>query len=211
MAERTYNFADKICINLDQAVKTILGGHVSARDYPTKAEDHLDDEEKTLSARLMRVNHVGEVCAQALYQGQRLATKNTKLAQALNAAALEEVDHLAWTEQRIAELGGHTSYLNPVWYSGALVMGFIAGKCGDAWSLGFLAETEYQVTHHLEAYIQRLPKGDQRSFDILSVMREDELAHAEHATSQGARELPESVSKAMSLTADYMKKIAFYL
>ena len=211
MGDRSYSLVDQICIQLDLAVKTTFGGHVAARPYPTDAaEATLSPDEQQHSAALMRINHVGEVCAQALYQGQRLATRNQDLAQELSHAALEEIDHLAWTEQRLAELGTYSSYLNPFWYGGAFIMGFVAGKCGDDWSLGFVAETEYQVTYHLEG-VADLPAKDQRSFDILSTMRDDELAHADDAVSHGGRVLPDGIRSAMRITADTMKRIAYWV
>lgn len=159
----------------------------------------------------MRVNHVGEVCAQALYQGQALSSRNVGVRQALEKAANEETDHLAWTEQRISELGARKSLLNPLWYFGALSMGVMAGKLGDAWNLGFLAETERQVEAHLDRHLETLPAHDMKSRAIVAQMRLDEISHAETAMALGARELPPPAKLAMKLVARLMTRTAYYL
>jgi ubiquinone biosynthesis monooxygenase Coq7 len=157
----------------------------------------------------MRVNHVGEVCAQALYQGQSITSRSDSLRIELERAAQEEVDHLAWAERRIAELGGRKSLLNPFWYGGALAIGLLAGACGDRWSLGFLAETERQVGEHLGGHLSLLPEKDGRSREIVSRMRMDELSHAAAAVRLGAAELPLPVRLAMRGAARLMTGVAY--
>lgn len=163
------------------------------------------------SASLMRVNHSGEVCAQALYKGQALVAKNAELAADLNQAALEEQEHLNCCAERIQELQGRTSFLNPLWAAGAYGIGVMAGLCGDKISLGFLAETEFQVTQHLEGHINKLPPEDNRSREILSKMREDELRHATTAISAGGIKLPLVVRGLMAATAKIMTVTARYI
>ncbi len=157
----------------------------------------------------MRVNHCGEVCAQALYQGQALASDNEELKRALAHAAREEEDHLAWTEQRIAELGGRTSLLNPLWYAGSLAIGFAAGKAGDAWNLGFLKETERQVEAHLQGHLDRLTPQDARTRAVVEAMQRDEAQHARTAETLGARELPGFVRSAMRTVAKVMTRVSY--
>jgi ubiquinone biosynthesis monooxygenase Coq7 len=157
----------------------------------------------------MRVNHCGEVCAQALYQGQALASDNEQLKHALAQAAREEEDHLAWTDQRIAELGGRTSLLNPVWYAGSLAIGFAAGKAGDAWNLGFLKETERQVEAHLQGHLDRLTPRDARTRAVVEAMQRDEAQHARMAEALGARELPGLVRAAMRAVAKVMTRVSY--
>ena len=169
----------------------------------------MSEQERAHACGLMRVNHVGEVCAQALYQGQALTSRDPALRDALRGAADEETEHLAWTEQRIAELGGRKSLLNPLWYAGALSMGLIAGRLGDKWNLGFLAETERQVEAHLDSHLSDLPEQDLRSRDVVEQMRVDEIKHAETAVHLGAAELPEAVKKAMKFAAGIMTGTAY--
>lgn len=159
----------------------------------------------------MRINHVGEICAQALYQGQALACSNAVIRQSLDKAAAEEVEHLAWTAQRIEELGGRASYLNPLWYLGAVAIGVVAGKCGDAWSLGFLAETERQVGAHLDSHLGLLPESDAKSRAIVLRMRDDEIAHAEMAAALGGRELPLPIRHMMRFGAKVMTRTAYHV
>jgi len=170
----------------------------------------LSVRERAQSAALMRVNHVGEICAQALYQGQALTCIDSGIRQILEHAADEETEHLAWTERRIAELGGRKSLLNPLWYLGALSMGALAGKFGDAWSLGFLAETERQVEAHLDRHLTELPVQDLKSRAVVEQMRLDEIAHAETAIRLGARELPPPVKTVMKLVSRLMTRTAYY-
>lgn len=173
------------------------------------AEAELTAQERRDAAALMRVNHCGEICAQALYQGQALASQNEGLKQALGEAAREEADHLAWSEQRIAELGGRTSLLNPLWYAGSLAIGFAAGKAGDAWNLGFLQETERQVEAHLQRHLDRLAPRDAKTRAVVEVMQCDEAGHARTAESLGARELPSFVKAAMRAAARVMTSLSY--
>jgi ubiquinone biosynthesis monooxygenase Coq7 len=168
-------------------------------------------EERRHAAALMRVNHVGEVCAQALYQGQALTSRDPAIRQALEQAAWEETEHLNWTEKRIEELGGRKSLLNPLWYAGSLALGVFAGKCGDKWNLGFLAETERQVGAHLADHLNRLPPADDRSRAIVSQMAADEAEHAETAARLGGAELPAPVKQAMQLSSKLMTGTAYYV
>ena len=168
-------------------------------------------DQGSLVVGLMRVNHCGEVCAQALYQGQALTSRNRSVSESLRSAAFEETEHLAWTEHRIVELGGHKSLLNPLFYLGSLGLGLLAGALGDKWNLGFLAETERQVEAHLTSHLELLPEADMRSRAIVEQMRADEARHADMALGHGAAELPSSVKFAMKLAAKVMTKAAFRL
>jgi ubiquinone biosynthesis monooxygenase Coq7 len=171
----------------------------------------MTEEQRRLSASLMRVNHSGEICAQALYQGQALTARNPRAKAALEQAAREETEHLAWTEGRIEELGGRKSLLNPVWYAGSFALGALAGLAGDRWNLGFLAETERQVVTHLEGHLGRLPEEDARSRAIVEKMKEDEARHATSAVGHGAAELPEPAKAAMRLSSKVMTETAFWI
>ncbi|MBT4803943.1 MAG: 2-polyprenyl-3-methyl-6-methoxy-1,4-benzoquinone monooxygenase [Legionellales bacterium] len=206
---RNYSDIDHLIMHVDSMLKTVCGGNSGTRDYPViSSESNLTAAEVKQSIGLMRVNNVGEVCAQALYQGQALASTNIDLALKLQEASDEEIDHLAWTEQRLNELGGRLSYLNLFWYTGSFSLGYIAGVMGDKWSLGFLAETEYQVTYHLEDYMQKLPDADKRSYEVMQAMRDDEIKHAEMAIESGGVELPVWAKSAMQVTASIMKALA---
>jgi len=202
---------DRCITEFDKGLRTILGVHSSARPSPgnTVPEADLGEAERRHAARLMRVNHCGEVCAQALYQGQALASEG--LRDALDRAAREEADHLSWCERRIAELGGTLSVLNPVWYSGALALGFLAGKFGDDWNLGFLAETEHQVEHHLQGHLDRLDASDARTRAIVEQMKRDEAEHARTARRLGARELPAPAKGAMRVAARVMTSTSYWI
>ncbi len=169
----------------------------------------LSAEERHEAAALMRVNHCGEVCAQALYQGQSLASANPELKRALEQAAREEEDHLAWAEQRIEELGGRTSLLNPLWYAGSLAIGFAAGRLGDDWNLGFLKETEKQVERHLQGHLDRLSPADTRTRAVVAAMQRDEAGHARTAEILGARELPRYVKNGMAAVAKVMTSFSY--
>jgi len=200
---------DQLIIALDGGLRTVFASPHAARAYPASLpEASLSDAERAHAAALMRVNHVGEVCAQALYSGQALTTKNASVRAALQQAAAEETDHLAWCEQRLVELGGRKSLLNPLWYGGAFTMGLVAGALGDKWNLGFLAETERQVEAHLEGHLQQLPEADARSRAVVEQMKTDEARHAQTAVSYGAASLPVSVQRAMHLAADMMRVVA---
>ena len=202
---------DRLIIEFDKGLRTLAGVPGAARPTPGEAlaEPDLTAEERRDAAALMRVNHCGEVCAQALYQGQALASDNEQLKHALAQAAREEEDHLAWTDQRIAELGGRTSLLNPVWYAGSLAIGFAAGKAGDAWNLGFLKETERQVEAHLQGHLDRLTPRDVRTRAVVEAMQRDEAQHARTAEALGARELPGLVRAAMRAVAKVMTRVSY--
>lgn len=204
---------DDAIIAFDRLLRTVAGPAHATRPNPADAVDEgrLEDADRAHAAALMRVNHCGEVCAQALYQGQALASDNAELKRALEQAAREEEDHLAWTETRIAELGGRTSLLNPLWYAGALAIGFAAGKAGDAWNLGFLKETERQVEAHLQGHLDRLSPRDARTRAVIEVMQRDEVGHARTAEALGARELPWFVKSAMRLSARVMTTVSYRL
>lgn len=204
---------DRLIMEFDKVLRTLMASAATSRPVPGRAlpEPPLGGAEREHAAALMRVNHVGEICAQALYQGQSIMSGSSVLRAELEQAAREEVEHLAWTERRIAELGGRKSLLNPLWYGGALAIGLLAGACGDRWNLGFLAETERQVGAHLGAHLGRLPPADQKSCAIVSQMQTDELAHAATAVRLGAAELPLPVRFAMKAAARVMTGVAYYL
>lgn len=204
---------DQLILELDRALRTVLASARSVRPMPgvSQPEADLDVEQRRHVIGLMRVNHCGEICAQALYQGQALTSRDPAVRDALRGAADEETEHLAWTEQRISELGGHKSVLNPLLYLGSLTLGLAAGALGDKWNLGFLAETERQVEAHLDGHLLSLPAADARSRAIVDQMRLDEIQHAETAIHYGAAELPWPVKKAMKLAAKVMTKTAYHI
>ena len=213
------SLVDRWICGAEAALRTLSGGSRAERATPSPlppianapATPELSAEEKRLSGALMRVNHVGEVCAQALYQAQALATSNLELKSRMAQAAREEIDHLAWTEERLAELGDRPSLLNPLWYGGAFLIGLAAGRLGDRVSLGFVVETERQVEHHLESHLERLPAADLASRAIVSQMRSDEAAHAVAAREAGGVELPAPVRHAMRLAARVMTGTAHFV
>ncbi len=202
---------DQAIIELDRALRTLLAPARSVRPVPGAElpDVNLDEVQKRHVIGLMRVNHCGEICAQALYQGQALTSRDPEVRESLRGAAHEETEHLAWTEQRIAELGGHKSLLNPLWYAGSLGLGLLAGALGDKWNLGFLAETERQVEAHLDSHLSSLPEEDGRSRAIVDQMRLDEIQHAETAVRYGAAELPVAVRAAMKMVAKVMTGAAY--
>ncbi len=204
---------DRCIAGFDQGLRTLFGVQQTTRPVPGKdlPEGELGEAERRHAAALMRVNHCGEVCAQALYQGQALASKNESLRDALGQAAREEADHLAWCERRIAELGGRVSVLNPFWYAGSLAIGYAAGKLGDQWNLGFLAETEHQVERHLQGHLDRLSVKDARTRAIVEAMQHDEAGHADTARKLGARELPVPAKRAMQLSARVMTTASYWV
>lgn len=204
---------DRLIVEFDKALRTVFAPAPTLREMPGAdlAEAEMDAAQRKHTAALMRVNHCGEICAQALYQGQALVSRDPTIKLALGKAAQEETEHLAWTERRINELGGRKSLLNPLWYGGALAFGVLAGKFGDAWNLGFLAETERQVEAHLESHKQRLPEEDRRTWTILEQMRLDEVSHADTAVRLGARELPAPVKRLMWLASKAMTRTAYYV
>jgi 3-demethoxyubiquinol 3-hydroxylase len=202
---------DRAIEEFDRALRAVLGVHGAGRPSPagSAAEEGLTEAERTQAAALMRVNHAGEVCAQALYQGQALTARNPHNREALEHAALEEEDHLAWSEQRIRELGGRTSLLNPFWYAGALAAGAAAGALGDRWNLAFLAETERQVEDHLAGHLAQLSLADRKTRAVVEAMREDEARHRASAVALGAAELPGPVKLGMRAMAKVMTTIAY--
>ena len=214
MSTRHYSPLDQFICGLDQALHTILGP-AAAPSRPNPAADHAESElaaaERELAGRLMRVNHAGEISAQALYQGQALTARLPTVRDKMERAAAEENDHLAWTAERIRELDTHTSYLAPVWYAGSFAIGALAGIAGDKWSLGFVAETEHQVIRHLDAHLARLPKQDAKSQAILELMRTDEARHATTALAAGGATLPEPVRQFMALTSKAMTTTAYWI
>jgi ubiquinone biosynthesis monooxygenase Coq7 len=202
---------DQLIVEFDRALRTILAPARSMRPLPGAAlpDAELPAAQRSHVAGLMRVNHCGEICAQALYQGQALTSRDPTIHDALRSAADEETEHLAWTERRIAELGGRKSFLNPLWYLGSLSLGLLAGALGDKWSLGFLAETERQVEAHLNGHLRSLPEDDRRSRAIVDQMRLDEIQHAETAVRYGAVELPSPAKVAMKVMAKVMTGVAY--
>lgn len=204
---------DRCIIEFDRALRTLAGGAFVADPGPAAdaAEAELSEAERRHAAALMRVNHTGEVCAQALYSGQALTARNESVRGALTQAAREESDHLAWTAARVGELGGHTSRLNPIFYAGAFAMGALSGVLGDRWNLGFLAETERQVEGHLEAHLDRLPADDARSRAIVQRMKEDEARHASVAQRMGAAELPAPIRQVMKVASRLMTGSTYWI
>ncbi len=204
---------DSLIVAFDNGLRTLLAPAHSARPYPDArvAEANLGNEEKKLAAALMRVNHSGEICAQALYQGQALTARNPEARAALEQAAAEETDHLAWTAQRVEQLGGRLSVLNPLWYAGSFAIGAAAGLLGDKWNLGFLAETERQVEGHLDGHLDKLPADDAKSRAIVEQMKTDEARHAHSAITHGATELPQPIKVAMRAVSRVMTRTAFWV
>jgi len=214
MGQRTTGLADQFILRFDDALRTVFGepaGSGRANPAGTFAQSDLSSTEKAASICLMRVNHAGEVCAQALYQGQALTAHRDDTREQMQQASDEENDHLQWCRQRVHELGGYTSLLNPFWYAGAFAIGAGSGLLGDKWSLGFLAETEHQVVRHLEGHLQRLPANDQKSRAILEQMKIDEARHGNMATGAGGRKLPGPVKTLMTLASRVMTTIAYRL
>jgi len=212
MSSRHYTFADQVALGLDQALRTVFGKpKVTERSNPADdiPDANMDASQQQHVAGLMRVNHVGEVCAQALYQGQAMTAKLDTVRESMQRAADEENDHLAWCERRLDELGSHKSLLNPLWYTWSFGLGAAAGLAGDKWSLGFVAETEHQVVRHLDEHLGQLPSQDARSRAILEQMKEDESHHATTALEAGGAELPEPIKQAMKFTSKIMTTTAY--
>ncbi len=209
-----FNAADRLVMQLDQALRTLIPGSVQAA-RPSPAENlqdaELDKADRQHAAGLMRINHTGEVCAQALYQGQALTARLADVRESMDQAAAEEVDHLAWCEQRLQELDSRGSYFNTAWYAMSFGLGAAAGLAGDRWSLGFVAETEDQVCEHLRDHLDRLPPEDQKSRAVLSQMVIDEQAHGDSARAAGGAELPPPVKAGMQLMSRFMKGISYRL
>lgn len=214
MTTRHYTPVDALLIQVDQALRTVFGQPVKtvrpnpAANVPTIELPPVEQQE---AGRLMRVNHTGEVCAQALYQGQALTARLETVRDRMEQATIEENDHLAWCEERLKELGSHPSVLNPLFYTGAFMIGAAAGKAGDRWSLGFVAETEHQVVEHLNAHLHRLPVQDQPSRAILEQMKEDEARHATQALEAGGVRLPLPVRALMKGVAKVMTKTTYWV
>ena len=204
---------DILITEFDKGLRTLLAQPRSQRPHPDIdiADSEMTDAEKKHAGALMRVNHTGEVCAQALYSGQALTAKSVHTTAALQQAALEETEHLAWCESRIKQLGGRTSLLNPIFYAGSFSMGVIAGMLGDQWNLGFLAETEKQVGAHLASHLDKLPESDRKTREIIEQMQQDEAKHANAAVQQGAAELPAPAKFIMSKISKLMTTSAYYL
>jgi ubiquinone biosynthesis monooxygenase Coq7 len=203
---------DRFIIEFDTALRSVVGGANAQRPTPgseSGANLALDSEQRKHAAGLMRVNHVGEVCAQALYQSQKLVARNSEIKEMLDHSAQEELDHLAWCETRLKELGSHTSYLNPFWYAGSFAIGLAAGLAGDKWSLGFVVETEKQVENHLESHLKKLPEEDHRSRAIVDQMRIDEIEHGQAALHAGGVTLPEPIQKIMQAMSKVMTSTAY--
>jgi len=202
---------DRLILEFDRALRAVAGVVQASRPSPAQQvpETAVDDGQRGHAAALMRVNHVGEVCAQALYQGQALTARQPAAREALEQAAREEQDHLAWSAARIRELGGRPSLLNPLWYAGSFAIGALAGALGDRWNLAFLAETERQVEEHLTGHLESLPPDDQRTRAVVEAMRADEARHRASAVALGAAELPEPVRRAMRLSSKVMTTIAY--
>lgn len=214
MSQRHYNTADTLLLGIDQTLRTLFGQpKVTGRPNPAGGlnETELDQHQRDHTARLMRINHTGEVCAQGLYQGQALTARDPATRDSMEQSADEENDHLAWCEQRVEELGGRLSLLNPLWYAGSFAIGATAGVIGDKWSLGFVAETEKQVENHLQSHLDEISPADERSRAILEQMKTDEIEHGQKALAHGGAELPGPIKAAMQLTSRLMTKSVYYL
>jgi len=214
MKAKEFNPADQLILGLDQVLRTLFGRpQVTERTDPADAvpEADMSEQERDLAARLMRINHTGEVCAQALYQGQALTAKLPEVRHSMERAAQEENDHLDWCESRLKALDNRKSLLNPLWYAGSFMIGAAAGLAGDKWSLGFVAETEHQVEAHLDDHLARLPAQDLKSRAVVEQMKEDEIHHATVALEAGGATLPAPIKMAMKLTSKLMTKSVYYL
>ena len=209
----SHSFVDQLIIQADQALRTMLAPAASAAASPARGlpEPDLSAAERAHAAALMRVNHAGEVAAQALYQGQALTAKSEPVRAQMQAAAAEEGAHLAWSEARIRELGGRTSLASPLWYAGAFAMGALAGRLGDRWNLGFVMETERQVEQHLDLHLQQLPAADTKSRAIVEKMKSDEARHGREAERLGGVQLPLPIRLAMGATSKVMTRGAYYI
>lgn len=207
------NFFDRVICGFDNGLRTLFVEPVATRPLPslTQPEVVLSPEDKLLSARLMRVNHAGEVSAQALYQGQALTARTPQAQALLLDAAKEEQDHLAWCDSRLQTLGGHKSALNPIWYAGSFALGVASGVLGDKWNMAFLAETERQVEGHLAGHLDRLPVADSQSRAVVEQMREDEARHAQTAQDHGAAKMPEPIKQMMKLGSNVMTHTSFWV
>lgn len=214
MSARDYSPLDRTLIQLDQAVRTVFG-RPQTTERPNPAADieetELSESERKKIARLMRINHTGEVCAQALYQGQALTARKPEVQRTMERSALEENDHLDWCESRIEELGDRKSLLNPLWYASSFTLGALAGMAGDKWSLGFVVETERQVESHLDEHLAQIPKADQKTRAVIEEMKADEIHHADVARTAGGAPLPAPIKLAMSLTSKLMTRSVYWV
>jgi 3-demethoxyubiquinol 3-hydroxylase len=213
-SQRDYNLLDRLCLGIDQAVRALTdNAKTTGHAYPAENMEQppLNEQQRKQSAAFMRINHAGEICAQALYHGQGMVSCSSEVQYKMQQAAIEEGDHLAWCRQRLDELGSYTSYLNPLWYAGSFCIGMAAGILGDKWSLGFVAETERQVIKHLEGHCQVLASQDGRSYKILEQMEKDEAKHRDEAVAAGAHELPSIIKQGMAFTSKIMVKTAYWL
>jgi ubiquinone biosynthesis monooxygenase Coq7 len=211
MTLRVLSPLDCLLVDTQSALSTLAGKPLARRANPAAdtAEVELDPAERRHAAGLMRINHVGEVCAQGLYYGQAAVARDQQTREHLLEAAQEETDHLAWCGERLQELDSRPSLFNPLWYAGSYALGALAGLRGDGWNLGFVVETEHQVEAHLEEHLQTLPQADLRSREILKVMKADEARHADHAEQAGARILPQPIPRMMAAASDLMKAVAY--
>ena len=213
MISRALSPLDRLLVDAQNALVTVAGKPLARRPNPAgyTPDVELDATERRHAAGLMRINHVGEICAQGLYCGQAAVARDPQTREHLLEAAQEETDHLAWCGERLDELGSRPSLFNPLWYAGSYTLGALAGLRGDGWSLGFVVETEHQVEAHLEEHLQTLPEADLRSREILKVMKADEARHAEHAEQAGARLLPPPIPSLMAAASQLMKAVAYRL
>ncbi len=213
MTQRSLTLADRILIEAQRAGESVFGRPAAERPNPAADQGDLvlEDAERRHAAGLMRINHVGEVCAQALYSGQAAVARDEATRADLLAAAAEETDHLAWCADRLEELGSRPSLLNPLWYAGSYAIGVLAGLRGDGWNLGFVVETERQVEAHLEEHLRTLPEADLRSRAIVEQMKADEARHADHAEQAGAKVLPQPIPAVMAAASKLMKAVAYRL
>jgi ubiquinone biosynthesis monooxygenase Coq7 len=213
MTDRYLSPLDRFISVIDNGMRAIFSKHTASRQSPAEKieEENLISSAKKHSAGLMRVNHTGEICAQALYYGQAMVARSSHTKNTLLKAGEEETDHLAWCQERIIELDGHTSYLNPFWYTSSFILGLVVGAMSDKWSLGFVVETERQVERHLKKHLDLLPTNDFKSKQILETMKEDEMAHATIAMGAGAIELPEFVKNLMKVMSKIMTKVTYYI
>jgi len=214
--QRALSFVDKLIVSGDQALRTLVANAATAsRPSPADSEVApdlpLSTDQQQHVAGLMRVNHTGEVCAQALYQGQALTAKLPKVRAEMEQAAIEEIDHLVWCEQRLSQLGSHTSVLNPLFYAASFSLGALAGLAGDRWSLGFVAATEEQVCEHLQQHLTELPDQDQQSRAVLEQMLIDEQAHGSHALAAGGQVFPQQVKSVMTAISKLMTATSYRL
>lgn len=211
--QSSLGFMDSMIIQIDTGLRTLFAIPAAHRPNPAENETEIElsKTDADHSSALMRINHVGEVCAQALYAGQSLTGRSEDVREKMREAAAEEVDHLAWCAERIHELGSHTSYLNPLWFAGSFALGVTAGLIGDRWSLGFVAETENQVVRHLDSHLEKLPAHDHKSRAIVSQMRTDEAKHAMGALDAGGADLPSPIKFAMTGMSKVMTTVAYWV